>query len=242
MIIFLTLQAATGIVASAAICGVLVGGSLLLFIVFRLAACQSTVLSSAEANVVFCFRVGILQILVGIAGLLGSFATVSSVLMLAGGSTVAATMKDLKSAIDISKGRLSACSAPFHAANLAIAGIVFGIIDAVTGVILSTELIPIIFSVPDSCRAGSNNYSPSFCLSYYSEVCTKPRTFICGAISRIMDFPHISNHLQRYYEGMAVLNVYFVNMITVASAGLVLNIFFLAFYCQVRNSSPASDW
>ena len=35
---------------------------------------------------------------------------------------------------------------------------------------------------------------------------------------------------------MAVLNVYFVNMITVASAGLVLNIFFLAFFCQVRNA------
>ena len=39
---------------------------------------------------------------------------------------------------------------------------------------------------------------------------------------------------QGFFRTMAFLYVYMINMITVTCVGLVLNIVFLVFYCQVR--------
>ena len=156
-------QATSGVNAVAAICGVIVGGGILLSILLRAFAPGADKLSSADSNVIFCFRVGILQILIGIVGLLSSFATISSVLLLACGSVVVATMKDLKSATEISQGRLSACSAPLHGANLAISAIVFGVLDLASGIILRAVLIPALLFVSSYCGYTT-------CYSNYSQV------------------------------------------------------------------------
>ena len=160
-------QANSGVNAVASVCTLLVGGGLLAFILLRNFAPGAKSLSAAEANVIFCFRVGVLQILIGIVGLVASFAFVSSVLMLACGSVVVATMKDLKSATEIGQGRLSACSAPFHGANLAISAIVFGVIDLLSGIAMRATVIPVfLYASSVSC---TYSYGQASC-AYLTQV------------------------------------------------------------------------
>jgi len=64
------MQATAGTKAVAAICAVAVGGGLIAFIVLRFIAPKTP----ADANVLFAFRVGALQIFIGITGMVGSFA------------------------------------------------------------------------------------------------------------------------------------------------------------------------
>lgn len=129
-------QITSGTNAVAAICSLVAGGGLLIFILIRAFHPAAKSLSSAEANVIFCSRVGVLQIFIGIAGLASAFTTLSSILTLCGGAVAVATMKNLSFASDIANHRAAACSHPLHAANLAIAGIVFAAIDFIINISL----------------------------------------------------------------------------------------------------------
>lgn len=126
-----------------------VGFSLLAFVYLRIV--REKALSTAEANVVFMYRLSILRVLVSVAGLVASFSFLSSVLTLAAASVALATMRDLKTATDISYRRLLSCSLPIHAANLTIAAIVFSFLDLVTCASLSGTVVPTI--IPGSSRA-----------------------------------------------------------------------------------------
>ncbi len=75
------------------------------------------------------YRVGALRVVVGLFGLIGSTAFISSLLTMSGGAIAVATMKDLAMATEVAQGRKRACSKPVYGANLAIAGITFGLID-----------------------------------------------------------------------------------------------------------------
>ena len=77
------------------------------------------------------YRVGVLRVIVGVCGLIGSTATLSSALLVAGGAAACTSLRDLKTAEAVAQGRREACcgARPLRSANLAIAGIIFGLLD-----------------------------------------------------------------------------------------------------------------
>ena len=93
--------------------------------------CTVKGLSPPEATVLFIYRVSTLQLLLSIYGLLTSLAFVSSVLNIAGSSVILCTMRNLRSATDIARGRASACSQAKHGANLAISALVFSCVQII---------------------------------------------------------------------------------------------------------------
>ena len=151
----------------AALCSLLVGGSILTFICLRAFAPGASELSTAEATVIFMFRLSALRIIIGLIGVVASFATVSSTLTLASGAVCVATMRDLKSSIEISHGRSPACSHPVHAVNLSIAAIVIGLAELICSVILYVLVLPNFYDI--SFCVSTAYYYDSGCSYYYSE-------------------------------------------------------------------------
>lgn len=88
-------------------------------------------LAPADASVNLLYRLGVLRVIVGVCGLIGSTATLSSSLLVAGGAAACTSLRDLKTAEDVAQGRREACcgARPLRSANLAIAGIIFGLLD-----------------------------------------------------------------------------------------------------------------
>lgn len=74
-------------------------------------------------------------------GIFASFSFLCSVLTLASGAVLVATMGSFNDAQAIALGRKAACSAPHHAMNLAIAALVFGLLELIGYVTLYAELV-----------------------------------------------------------------------------------------------------
>lgn len=126
--------------AVSAVCGAVAGGGILIFILIRALHPSAKSLSAAEANVIFCSRVGVLQILIGVAGLASSFTFTSSLLTMISGATAVGSLKSFNRAREIVTDRSSnCCCQPFQAANNAIAGIVFSFLDLTINVSLRSR-------------------------------------------------------------------------------------------------------
>jgi len=105
--------------AVASVSSIIVIGGIALSTVLRKFAPGANVITASEATVLFAFRISILRVIIGVIGLVSSFAFVSSILTMAGGAVAVATMRSLKFAIEVVGGRIVACSQPMHGANLA---------------------------------------------------------------------------------------------------------------------------
>ena len=81
---------------------------------------------------------------VGVVGILASFSILCSVLTLASGAVLVATMGSFNDAQAIALGRKAACSAPHHGMNLAIAALVFGLLELIGYVTLYAELVALV--------------------------------------------------------------------------------------------------
>lgn len=103
-------------------------------------------ISRTEALVRLAFRVGILQVFIGVVGILGSFAFFSSILTLACGAVALVTMRSQKISTGVSDGRIRSCSKPIHSGNLAIAALVFGASELVTFATLDGVWIPFLLT------------------------------------------------------------------------------------------------
>jgi hypothetical protein len=93
-------------------------------------------LPPADSAMRVLYRIGAMRVVVGVFGLVGSTALLSSLLTMSGGAVAVATMKNLTLATEVTQGRQKACSKPVYGANLAIASIVFGLIDAAISLLL----------------------------------------------------------------------------------------------------------
>lgn len=140
-------------------CLLLFGGSLVTLLWPRPSAPRS------EVTVVRAFRISALRIGAGVMGLLGSFATLSAVLTLAGGAVALATMRDAQTARDITRGTRRACSRPLQSARLAVAAIVCGVFEVMCFIVIDASVVPRVLQVDASCET----YSDSNCALYFSE-------------------------------------------------------------------------
>lgn len=121
--------------------------------------------SPSEVSAVRAFRISALRIAAGVLGLLGSFATVSSILSLAGGAVAFVVMRDAQTVGDIARGTRKTCSRPLHSARLAVAAVVIGLIEVTSFVVVDATVIPRVLQVDATCET----YSDSNCAYYFSE-------------------------------------------------------------------------
>lgn len=129
----------TATTAVAVVSAVFVCGSLAVLYFWR----PTSRSSPAEKTVGYLVRFNLLRLLLCAVGLSFSFAFISSALSAVSAGIALAGMRDLQTAVDLSFGRLrSSCSHPLNAANLAVAAIVFSLLEIVMFSVLDFVTVP----------------------------------------------------------------------------------------------------
>lgn len=204
-----------------------IGVGLVVILYRRLYANPPDIIAIATANIQFIFRIGILQAVMGLFGLLFSFSFITSLLTMSCGIVVFSTMRNLKSANEISRGRKAACSLPLHSANLALAAVVFGVFELIVACALHVLLVPNIYSQDTWCKGSASTWVS--CKYYFDDV---------SCLAPVVALYHKSYvailALQKFPGGTATIRGYVVDSVTASLLNLILNVLFLIGYFQVR--------
>jgi hypothetical protein len=135
-------------------------------IAFAVCQCSSKGTVLEEKITLQAFRISALRVFIGVVALLTSYMFLPAILTMAGGSVSVATMPDFKTAKAISRGRASACSRPLHGASLAVASIVFSVLQVVSSVLIHIfVLAPLLYRVYDY----NYNFSYYSCSYFFGE-------------------------------------------------------------------------